>query len=96
MSKQYLELDERPESTSLQNYLANGNKKSRTGVETRIYGDIDRDSSGSFEHDDSSRKQIMGKKSMDGFRVNVHKDFKVEVSRRGKALPKTPIPGDSV
>ncbi|KAG9203515.1 hypothetical protein G6514_002883 [Epicoccum nigrum] len=96
VSKQYLELDERPESTTLQNYLTSGNKKSRTGVETRIYGDLDRDSSGSFEHDDSSRKQIMDKSSIDGFRVNVHKDFKVEVTRSGKALPRTPIPGDAV
>lgn len=96
VSKQYLELGERPESTTLQNYLTSGHKKSRTGVETRIYGDLDRDSSGSFEHDDSSRKQIMDKSSIDGFRVNVHKDFKVEVTRSGKALPRTPIPGDSV
>jgi hypothetical protein len=76
VSKQYLELGERPESTTLQNYLSSGHKKSRTGVETRIYGDLDRD--------------------IDGFRVNVHKDFKVEVTRSGKALPRTPIPGDLV
>lgn len=94
-SKKYLELDERPESTTLQNYLQNANKKSRTGVETRIYGDLDRDSSVSLDRDDGSQKHIINKQSADGFRVNVHKDFTVEVTG-GKPLPRTPVPGEVV
>lgn len=94
-SKQYLELDERPESTTLQNYLKNGNKTTGTGVETRIYGDLDGDSSVSLDRDDGSQKHIVNKASVDGFAVNVHRDFKVEVSG-GKPLPRTPVPGDIV
>lgn len=94
-SKQYLELDERPGSTTLQNYLKNGNKAGGTGVETRIYGDLDGDSSISLDRDDGSQKHIMQKASADGLHVNVHKDFKMEVSG-GKALPRTPVPGDMV
>lgn len=94
-SKRYLELDERPESTTLQNYLRNGHKKSSTGVETRIYGDLDKDSSVSLDRDDGSQKHIMNKSSVDGFRVNVQKDFTMEVTG-GKPLPRTPVPGDRV
>lgn len=96
VTKQYLELDERPSSTTLQNYLTNGHKKSRTGVETRIYGDLDRDSSAELDRDDGSQKHIMNKESVDGFRVNVHQEFKVEVTRSGKPLPRTPVPGELV
>lgn len=94
-SKQYLELDERPGSTTLQAYLKNGHKTGGTGVETRIYGDIDGDDSISLDRDDGSRKHILQKSSADGFHVNVHKDFKMEFSG-GKPLPRTPAPGDVV
>ena len=94
-SKQYLELDERPDSTTLQNYLKNGHKTGGTGVETRIYGDLDDDSSDSLDRDDGSQKHIVQKPSGDGFHVNVHKDFKMEVSG-SKPLPRTPVPGDMV
>jgi hypothetical protein len=94
-SKQYLELDERPGSTTLQNYLKNSHKTSGAGVETRIYGDLDRDSSISLDRDDGSQKHIVEKPSSDGFHVNVHKDFKMEVSG-GKPLPRTPGPEDLV
>lgn len=94
-SKQYLELDERPGSTTLQNYLNAGHKTKGTGVETRIYGDLDGDSSISLDRDDGSQKHIVEKQSVDGFHVNVHKDFKMEVSG-GKPLPRTPVPGDMV
>lgn len=95
-SKQYLELDERPGSTTLQNYLTNGKKTSGTGVETRIYGNLDGDSSISLDRDDESQKNIVEKQSADGFHVNVQKDFKMEVTRGGKPLPITPVPGDMV
>ena len=95
-SKQYLELDERPGSTTLQNYLTNGKKMGNTGVETRIYGDLDGDSSISLDRDDGSQKHIVQKQSVDGFHVNVHKDFKVEITRGSKPLPRTPVPGDMV
>lgn len=94
-SKQYLELDDRPGSTTLQNYLKNGNKTNATGVETRIYGDLDGDSSLSLDRDDGSQKNIVNKASVDGFAVNVHKDFKVEFSG-GKPLPRTPVSGETV
>ncbi|KAJ4331391.1 hypothetical protein N0V95_009891 [Ascochyta clinopodiicola] len=94
-SKQYLELDERPGSTTLQNYLKNGHKTGGAGVETRIYGDLDGDSSISLDRDDGSQKHIVEKQSVDGFHVNVHKDFKMEVSG-GKPLPRTPGPEDLV
>lgn len=95
VSKQYLELDERPESTTLQNYLKTGGKTNNTGVETRIYGNLDGDSSISLDRDDGSQKNIVNKQSVDGFQVNVHKDFKMEISG-GKPLPRTPVPGDEV
>ncbi|KAJ4371071.1 hypothetical protein N0V86_008766 [Didymella sp. IMI 355093] len=95
-SKQYLELDERPGSTTLQNYLTNGKKTGSTGVETRIYGDLDNDSSISLDRDNGSQKPIVEKPSMDGFQVNVQKDFKIEVTRGGKPLPRTPVPGGMV
>ncbi len=94
-SKKYLELDERPGSTTLQNYLNNGHNTKGTGVETRIYGDLDNDSSISLDRDSGSQKHIMNKPSADGFQVSVRQDFKMEVSG-GKPLPKTPIPGDAV
>ena len=94
-SKQYLELDERPGSTTLQNYLKSGHRANGTGVETRIYGDLDGDSSDSLDRDDGSQTRIVDKPSVDGFHVNVHKDFKMEVTG-GKPLPKTPMPGDLV
>jgi hypothetical protein len=94
-SKQYLELDERPGSTTLQNYLKNGGKTQGTGVETRIYGDLEGDSSLSLDRDDGSQKHIVEKPSSDGFHVNVHKDFKMEISG-GKPLPRTPVPGGLV
>lgn len=94
-SKQYLELDERPGSTTLQNYLKDGSKTGATGIETRIYGDLDNDSSLSLDRDDGSQKHIVQKASVDGFHVNVQKDFKMEVSG-GKALPRPPTPEDLV
>ncbi|KAH6611820.1 hypothetical protein C7974DRAFT_445679 [Boeremia exigua] len=94
-SKQYLELDERPGSTTLQNYLNNGNKTGKTGVETRIYGDLDAESSISLDRDDGSQKQIVNKSSVDGIQVSVHKDFKMEVTG-GKPLPRTPVPGEDM
>ena len=93
-TKQYLELDERP-GTTLQNYLKDGHKTDGTGVETRIYGDLDNDSSISLDRDDGSQKHIVEKPSTDGFHVNVHRDFKMEVTG-GKPLPRTPVPGDMV
>lgn len=90
-SKQYLELDERPGSTT--NYLKCANKAGGAGVETRIYGDLDADSSLSLERDDGSQKRIVKEASIDGFQVNVRKDFKFEVNAE-KALPRTP--GDVV
>ena len=94
-SKQYLELDERPESTTLHGFLKNGHKAGGTGVETRIYGDLDGGSSISLDRDDGSQKHIVGKPSADGFHVNVHTDFKMTVSG-GKPLPKRPAPGEMV
>lgn len=91
-SKQYLELDERPGSTTLRNYLKNGNKAGVTGVETRIYGDLN-SSSLSLEREDSSQKNILKQQSMDRFQVNVQTDFTMEVSK-GKPLPRKP--GDVV
>jgi hypothetical protein len=90
-SKHYFELeDQRPASTTLANYLKSGNKAGGTGVETRIYGDIDASDSDSFDLEDGeSRKRIVKESSFDGFCVNVHKDFRMEVSG-GKALPITP------
>jgi hypothetical protein len=93
-SKHYLELDERPGSTTLTNYLKSGNKASATtGVETRIYGDLNADSSDeSLDlEDDGSQKRIVGKLSAEGWNVNVHRDFKMEISGAGaKPLPITP------
>lgn len=64
-------------------------------METRIYGDLDGDSSDSLDRDDGSQTRIVEKPSVDGFHVNVHKDFKMEVTG-GKPLPRTPVPGDMV
>jgi hypothetical protein len=88
-AKQYLELDERPDSTTC--YLNGHNKTKGTGVETRIYGDLDADSSLDIERDDGSQKRIVKEASIDGFQVNVRKDFKFEVNGN-KSLPK--VPGD--
>lgn len=81
-SEQYV-LEERPGSSTLQNYLRNGHKTSNVGVETRIYGDLDGESSISLDHvDDGSQNHIVQRVSEeDRFQVNVHKDFRVEVSR---------------
>jgi hypothetical protein len=78
-SKAYLELDERPKGS----YLSQGGKRSKqVGVETRIYGDT-MDDAGSVTSLQDSEEGIVKpskKESIEGFRVNVHKDFKVEVS----------------
>jgi hypothetical protein len=83
----YLELDERPDSTTC--YLNGHNKVGGTGVETRIYGDLDADSSLDLERDDGSQKRIVKQASIDGFQVNVRKDFKFEVNGN-KSLSKAP------
>jgi hypothetical protein len=93
-SKHYLELDERPGSTTLTNYLKSGSKAGgTTGVETRIYGHLEADSSSeSLElKDDRSQKRIVGKQSAEGWNVNVQRDFKMEIyGAGGKRLPITP------
>lgn len=88
-SEQYLELGDRPGSSTLQSYLRNGHTANDVGVETRIYGDLDGSSSISLDRfGEGSQKNIVERSSDEGFRVNVHKDFKIEVSR-GKSIPKT-------
>lgn len=89
-SEQYV-LDERPGSSTLQNYLRNGRKSVNFGVETRIYGDLDGESNITLDHlDDGSEKHIVQRVSEDDrFHVNVHKDFRMEVSG-GKSKPGTP------
>lgn len=84
-------LDERPGSSTLQNYLRNGRKSVNFGVETRIYGDLDGESNITLDHlDDGSEKHIVQRVSEDDrFHVNVHKDFRMEVSG-GKSKPGTP------
>ncbi|EUC46767.1 hypothetical protein COCMIDRAFT_25245 [Bipolaris oryzae ATCC 44560] len=83
----WLELDDqqqqqRPESSRTRNYLSNKGKG--TGVETKIYGDLeDYGSEESLDaRDDGSQKRIVKKPSLDGLQVNVQKDFRVEVSER--------------
>ncbi|EUC34864.1 hypothetical protein COCCADRAFT_25096 [Bipolaris zeicola 26-R-13] len=83
----WLELDDqqqqqRPESSRTRNYL-NGKSKG-TGVETKIYGDLeDYGSEESLDaRDDGSQKRIVKKASLDGLQVNVQKDFRVEISER--------------
>ncbi|RYN30192.1 hypothetical protein AA0113_g9186 [Alternaria arborescens] len=94
-SKHWMELDERPESTGLNNHL--GNKSKDVGVETKIYGDLDEISNISSERDDGSQKRIVNKRpSGDGIQVNVQKDFKVEITS-GKQLPPLPrLPSEPV
>lgn len=76
-------LDGRPGSSTLQNYLRNGHKTKNVGVETRIYGDLDGGSNITLDHlDDGSEKHIVHRVSEDDrFHVNVHQDFRMEVSR---------------
>ena len=84
----WLELDDqqqqqqRPESSRTRNYLSNKSKE--TGVETKIYGDLeDYGSEESLDaRDDGSQKRIVKKASLDGLQVNVQKDFRVEISDR--------------
>jgi hypothetical protein len=73
-SKAYLELDENPKNRST------GMLRSKQpGIETRIYGDtIDDD--GSLNDSEEGIVKPSKKPSLDGFRVNVQHDFKVEVS----------------
>jgi hypothetical protein len=68
-SKAYLELDENPHST----------RRTKPGVETRIYGDTIDDETSLHESEEGIVKPSK-KGSLDTFRVNVHHDFKVEVS----------------
>jgi hypothetical protein len=70
-SKAYLELDEHPTST----------RRTKPGVETRIYGDTIDDETSLHESEEGMVKP--SKKGSLDFRVNVHHDFKVEVSNVG-------------
>lgn len=88
----WLELDDhghqRPDSSRTNKYL--GNKSKGTGVETKIYGDLDDyNSSESLDHadDGSQKRMVVGKKgSLDGLHVNVQRDFRVEITN-GAAAP---------
>ncbi|TID20967.1 hypothetical protein E6O75_ATG05732 [Venturia nashicola] len=84
-------LEERPVSSKLQNYLKNGQKTGNVGVRTRIYGDADEGSSITSDHlDGGSQKNMVRKVSEDDrFHVNIHKDFRMEVSRED-SNPRTP------
>ncbi|RAR04067.1 cation-transporting atpase 4 [Stemphylium lycopersici] len=88
--KQWMELEDtaRPDSIT-RNYL--GGKSKGTGVETKIYGDLDDYSNGSDDddddgdaRDDGSQKRIVGQQqSLDGMHVNVQRDFRVEITSGG-------------
>ncbi|KAE9973419.1 hypothetical protein EG328_004415 [Venturia inaequalis] len=89
-SDQYV-LDERPESSTLQDYLRNGHKSGNIGVHTTIYGDADEESSITMDHwSDISQRNMVRKASEDGrIHVNVQKDFTMEVTQE-KFHPRTP------
>jgi hypothetical protein len=83
-SKQWMELDERPEDRS-------GNKSRGVGVETKIYGDLDEFTN--LDYYDGDQKHAGKRPSGDGLQVSVQKDFRVEISdgKQLKALPRVPL-----
>ncbi|KAI4625868.1 uncharacterized protein J4E84_001719 [Alternaria hordeiaustralica] len=87
-SKQWMELNERPE-----NHSHSGSKPKSVGVETKIYGDLDEYSNTSLEHVDGDQKRGGQRPSGDGLQVSVQKDFRVEISDRKQltALPRVPL-----
>ncbi|KAF2125177.1 hypothetical protein P153DRAFT_349541 [Dothidotthia symphoricarpi CBS 119687] len=95
--RNYLELDERPESKNLKSYLSSHGTKGGPGIETRIYGrEFDADSSLSLDRDEGSQKHMVGKSSLGGMQVNVQRDFTMEVNdgnhdgvMEGQAISKT-------
>lgn len=83
-SEQYV-LEERPRSVTLQDFLRYGHNTGKVGLQTRIYSDLDEESSNTMDHlDNGSQKNIVQRVSEDDrFRVNIHRDFKMEVCQEG-------------